>query len=201
MKQLKLVFALFAMLALGVGNAWGETVFSDDFANVGTGSNTSISSRTGWSGFTNCYAQYNTGLRLGSSKNTGTITKTAMTGISGTTTLTVTFYLAKYNSDSGKMNITVSGGGTASTTQFTPAGNAGVTSTTSKANWEDKYKCTFTITDATSATTIKFATSSKRLILGPITIEDASSTDEPGSGETVVSLIPKNGCLLGGKFT
>ena len=190
MKKLKLFFALFAMLALGVGNAWGETVFSDDFANVGTGSNTSISSRTGWSEFTNCYAQYNTGLRLGSSKNTGTITKTAMTGISGTTTLTVTFYLAKYNSDSGKMDITISGGGTASTTQFTPAGNAGVTSTTSQATWEDKYKCTFTITDATSATTIKFATSSKRLILGPITIEDASSTDEPGSTEPVVSVTP-----------
>ena len=187
MKHLKLFFALFAMLALGVGNAWAETVFSDDFANVGTSSSATVSSRTGWSGFTKCYGQYNSGIRMGTSSATGSITKTAMTNINGTTTLTVTFYLAKYNSDGGKMNITVSGG-TASTTQFTPVGNAGVTSTTSKANWTDTYKCTFTVENATNATTITFATSSKRLILGPITIEDASSTDEPGTEETVYSV-------------
>ena len=188
MKHLKLFFALFAMLALGVGNAWAETVFSDDFANVGTSSSATVSSRTGWSGFTKCYGQYNSGIRMGTGSATGSITKTAMTNINGTTTLTVTFYLAKYNSDGGKMNITVSGGGTASTTQFTPVGNAGVTSTTSKANWTDTYKCTFTVENATNATTITFATSSKRLILGPITIEDASSTDEPGTEETVYSV-------------
>ena len=182
----RLAMVLTVLFTLGVGNAWAETVFSDEFDNVGTGSNTSISNRNGWSGFSNCYAQYNSGLRLGSSKNTGSITKTAMTNIEGSTTLTVTFYLAKYNSDSGKMNIIVSGGGTASTTTFTPAGNAGVTSTTSKATWTDEYKCTFTIENATSATTIKFATSSNRLILGPVTI---STPDEPETPEkTATSL-------------
>ena len=172
----RLAMVLTVLFTLGVGSMLAETIFSDEFANVGTGSSTSISSRTGWTSPTNCYAQYNSGLRLGSSKNTGSITKTAMTNIGGSTTLTVTFYLAKYNNDSGKMNITVSGGGTASTTTFTPAGNAGVTSTTSKATWTDTYKCTFTIENATSATTIKFATSSNRLILGPVTISTPEKT-------------------------
>ncbi|MBR5828194.1 MAG: hypothetical protein IKY49_03050, partial [Paludibacteraceae bacterium] len=185
MKHLKLFFALFAMLALGVTNAWAETIFSDEFANVGTTASATVSSRTGWSGFTKCYGQYNSGLRLGTGSATGSITKTAMTNIEGTTTLTVTFYLAKYNNDTGKMNITVSGGGTASTTTFTPAGNAGVTSTTSKATWTDTYKCTFTIENATSATTIKFATSSKRLILGPVTISTPDA--DPDEPETPVA--------------
>ena len=39
MKHLKLFFALFAMLALGVTNAWAETVFSETFG-AGTTSNT-----------------------------------------------------------------------------------------------------------------------------------------------------------------
>ena len=171
----RLAMLITMLLVVGV-NAWGAEEFSDTFSDVGTGSSTSISSRTGWTNFTKCYAQYNSGIRIGTGSATGSITKTAMTGISGTTTLTVTFYLAKYSNDAGKMNITVSGGGTASTTQFTPAGNAGVTSTTSAANWTDDYKCTFTITNATNSTTITFATSTKRLILGPITISSESST-------------------------
>lgn len=198
MKHLKLFFALFAMLALGVGNAWAETIFSDEFANVGTTASATVSSRTGWSGFSKCYGQYNSGLRLGTGSATGSITKTAMTNIEGTTTLTVTFYLAKYNSDSGKMNITVSGGGTASTTTFTPAGNAGVTSTTSKATWTDTYKCTFTIENATSATTIKFATSSKRLILGPVTISTPDADpDDPEIPATTYTVTVDGGIQNG----
>ena len=191
MKTFKLFFALFAMLALGVTNAWAETIFSDNFANVGTGSSTSVTTRTGWSGFSKCYVQNNSGIRMGTGSATGSITKSAMTNISGTTTLTVTFYLAKYNTDTGKMNITVSGGGTASTTQFTPAGNAGVTSTSSAATWKDEHKCTFTIENATSATTITFATSSKRLILGPVTISTPDSDpDEPETPTPSVSVTP-----------
>ena len=189
-KGIRFIALLTMLCTIGVGSAWAETIFSDNFANVGTGSSTSVNTRTGWSGFSKCYVQNNSGIRMGTSSATGSITKSAMTNISGTTTLTVTFYLAKYNTDGGKMNITVSGGGTASTTQFTPAGNAGVTSTSSAANWEDKYKCTFTIENATSATKITFATSSKRLILGPVTISTPDSDpDEPVTPEkTATSL-------------
>ena len=183
MKHLKLFFALFAMLALGVGNAWGATYFEDNFSNVGTGTN-SFSSRTGWTSLTQCYPQYNTGVRIGSSKNAGAITKTAMTAISGTKDLKVTIYTAKYNSDANSFTITTTNGtitsatgvGTLSNGTLTvkPNGNAGVTSTTSKATWKDDYKTEFIISGASSTTTIKFATN-KRAILGPIKIEDAVS--------------------------
>ncbi len=181
----RVLWIVFLLLTISSTGAWAGEEFSDSFSNVGTGASTSISSRTGWSNFTKCYAQYNSGIRLGTGSNTGSITKSAMSGISGTVTLTVEFYLAKYNTDGGKMNISVGGAGTASTTQFTPYGNAGVTTTTSAASWSDNYKCTFTITGATSATTITFSTSTKRLILGPITITSSGGSSTPVTGVSV----------------
>ena len=186
----KLSFFLMAMLlTLCVTNAFGEVYFSDSFSNVGTGSNATVSSRTGWSSLTQCYGQYNSGLRIGSSKNAGSITKTAMSNISGTKNLKVTIYTAKYNNDGNSFTITATNGTitsvtgvgklSAGTLTVSPTGNAGVTGTTSKATWTDSYKTEFIISGATSSTTIKFATN-KRAILGPITIEDeaASGDDE-----------------------
>ena len=186
----KLSFFLMAMLlTLCVTNAFGEVYFSDSFSNVGTGSNATVSSRTGWSSLTQCYGQYNSGLRIGSSKNAGSITKTAMSNISGTKNLKVTIYTAKYNKDGNSFTITATNGTitsvtgvgklSAGTLTVSPTGNAGVTRTTSKATWTDSYKTEFIISGATSSTTIKFATN-KRAILGPITIEDeaASGDDE-----------------------
>ena len=45
MKQLKLFFALFAMLALNVGNAWGEKI--TDYSKIGTGKTYYIGATTG----------------------------------------------------------------------------------------------------------------------------------------------------------
>ena len=54
MKQLKLFFALLAMLALGVGNAWGANCdYSDDFSTVKV--NTSYSTRTTTAGWNATY--------------------------------------------------------------------------------------------------------------------------------------------------
>ena len=171
------------MLALGVGNAWGAVYFEDNFSDVGTGTS-SFSSRSGWNSLTQCYPQYNTGVRIGSSKNPGSITKTAITEISGTKDLKVTIYTAKYNKDGNSFTITTTNGtitsatgvGTLSngTLTVTPTNNAGVTSTTSEATWTDDYKTEFIISGANSTTTIIFATD-KRAILGPIKIEDAVS--------------------------
>ena len=49
----------------------------------------------------------------------------------------------------------------------------------------------------TNAVKITFNSTSNQVGISSCTITKVSS----GSGETVVSLIPKNGCLLGGKFT
>ena len=197
MKHLKLFFALFAMLALGVGNARGEVYFEDNFSNVGNKDNQSISTRTGWESLSKCYSQGNSGLRVGSSSAGGNITKSKITDISGTKDIKVTVYVARYNTNANNFTVTttngtinsVSGVGTLSngTLTISPTGNAGVTSTTSTATWTDTYKTEFVITGASSATTIKFA-SNKRAILGPITIEDAASaTPEPSHTITAVS--------------
>ena len=45
MKHLKLFFALFAMLALNVGNAWGEKI--TDYSKIGTGKTYYIGATTG----------------------------------------------------------------------------------------------------------------------------------------------------------
>ena len=200
MKHFKLFFALFAMLALNVGNAWAETIFSDNFANVGNGSNTEIKTRDGWSGFSKCYAQGNSGLRLGSSSAGGSITKTAMSSISGTKDIKVTIYTSRYNTNANTFTIScvngtissITGVGTLSSGKVTisPSANAGVTSTTAGATWEDDFK-TEIIISASSSTTITFATN-KRAILGPVTIEEVSSGggDEPETPTPSVSVSP-----------
>ena len=73
MKHLKLFFALFAMLALGVGNAWGADVtyvFKDAADNPGNANDwltADIDSYTSWSatkGGSNNPKYYNTGTGL-----------------------------------------------------------------------------------------------------------------------------------------
>lgn len=185
----KITFFLSLMLlTLCVTNAWGAVYFEDDFSNVGKGDNLTVSQRTGWSSFTKCYAQGNSGLRVGSSKDGGSVTKTAMTSIEGTKDLKVTVYIAKYNTNGNNFTITTTNGTIASVTgvgtlangtlTVAPKNNAGITGVQSTADWNDDYKTEFIIKGASKSTTIKFTTN-KRAILGPITIEDAPVVDAP----------------------
>ena len=185
----KITFFLSLMLlTLCVTNAWGAVYFEDDFSNVGKGENLTVSQRTGWSSFTKCYAQGNSGLRVGSNKDGGSVTKTAMTSIEGTKDLKVTVYIAKYNANGNNFTITTTNGTIASVTgvgtlangtlTVAPKNNAGITGVQSTANWNDDYKTEFIIKGASKSTTIKFTTN-KRAILGPITIEDAPVVDAP----------------------
>ena len=185
----KITFFLSLMLlTLCVTNAWGAVYFEDDFSNVGKGDNLTVSQRTGWSSFTKCYAQGNSGLRVGSNKDGGSVTKTAMTSIEGTKDLKVTVYIAKYNTNGNNFTITTTNGTIASVTgvgtlangtlTVAPKNNAGITGVQSTANWNDDYKTEFIIKGASKSTTIKFTTN-KRAILGPITIEDAPVVDAP----------------------
>ena len=173
------------LLTLGIGNVWGATYFEDTFSDVGNQDNQSITSRTGWGSFTKCYSQGNSGLRIGSSSASGSIQKTTMSNIVGTKSIKVTIYVSKYNTQNATLTITaangtisaVSGVGTLSngTITITPSANAGVTSTTAAATWTNDYKTEFTITGASSSTTITFS-ASRRLVLGPVKIEDAAAS-------------------------
>lgn len=124
----------------------------------------------GWQTLTKIYAGSNTGahsnggcLKFGTGSATGSM-KTGEISLTGSGTLT--FYLKKYSSDTGKLNVTVTGA-TADKTQFTPA--------------DDWTLCTVNLTNATGAVTITLATSSKRAYVDEITLIGGSSSggDDP----------------------
>lgn len=159
------------LLVVGVGNAWGTDYFSDNFSTA-TG-NSSMTSRSGWASFTRCYNHYASGVRLGTSSNTGSI-KTAKIDALGTSgvTVIVRFSARGWNTDYPSLNITVSGAGTANITQITNL--AQHTSTSSAVSWDEKDYYEIIITGATKNTQIQFASSTKRLILGNVSITSAS---------------------------
>ncbi len=152
-----------ATLTLTTTAAWGDTtVFSDNFDDYTASSSNVISSRTGWTSFTKAYPDVGC-IKLGSSSAAGNITKTAMgTDVAGKT-LTITFKLKKYGSDTGKVTLSLTNGGTLGGTYSNIAPNA---------NWTSY---TATVTNAKSNTTIKFATSSKRVYLDDVVITYPSS--------------------------
>lgn len=124
----------------------------------------------GWNTLTKIYAGSNTGahsnggcLKFGTANATGSM-KTGEISLTGSGTLT--FYLKKYGSDTGKLNVTVTGA-TADQTQFTP-----------DADWT---LCTVNLTNATGAVTITLATSSRRAYVDEITLIGGSSSggDDP----------------------
>ena len=189
MKHLKLFFALFAMLALGVGNAWGvEIVFK---TNTSDGTNAlstttlknQVSSGADYiasvgSDIAKVY-QGKSGLKFGSSSAAGVLTLNLATAAQ-ITNPTITINSAKYNNKAGSFEIFVNG--STSATATATAGTA----------------LTFTYT----GTITKIQFKSKKPTSGDIRAYLSSIKIEGGgSEETVVSLIPKNGCLLGGKFT
>ncbi len=123
-----------------------------------------------WASLSKVYAggdshdQGNSGcLKFGTSSAIGSLTSG---NISLTGSGTLTFYLKKYNTDSGKLNVTVTGA-TADVTEFTPA--------------TDWTLCTVNITNATGAVTITLATSSKRAYVDEITLISGSGS---GGGDT-----------------
>ncbi len=126
----------------------------------------------GWDTFTKVFAggtsnAYANGgcLKLGSSSAAGEM-ETGSLSFTGSGTLT--FYLRQYGSDTGKLNVTVTGA-TADVTQFTPT--------------EGWTLCTVNLTNATGDVTISLATSAKRAYLDEITLMSGGSG---GGGDTPV---------------
>ena len=211
MKQLKLFFALFAMLALGVGNAWGadsgitasDGVFVIDFYNSDKLTSTSGSdlTTTNYSNYVKVASgltksnvvtsiskdgtvQYNKngGLTIGSSKanahyvtfNIGSDYAVNKVTVYATKYETGRFFLNGKAADSGAL------------------GDKGATfsKVTQPLVWDN----------LNGVTTLKFTkdngsgSNQKRLTIYTIVCEYATTSggDEPGSEETVVSLLPKN---------
>ena len=162
------VCTLILLFSLNIGNAWGAPYFTDNFSNVGD--NTSdMSSRDGWESATRVYNHYNSAIRLASGSNTGTITKTAMTGIGASPTAIVLRFAAKsWNTDGSELNIVVNNAGTANNTNFILRKE---TSTSSSFSFTDEDYFEVIISNATSSTTITFnAASGKRVFLGDVSI-------------------------------
>ena len=143
-----------------------STVTSDGTKELTTSSETL--DYDGWSSFTKIYAGANAYaeggcLKMGSSKVAGSMTANDI-ALEGNGTLT--FYLKKYGSDTGKLNVTVTGA-TADVTEFTPTDN-----------WTE---CVVKLTNGTGNVSITLATSSKRAYV-EITLEAGSTSG--GGGDT-----------------
>ncbi len=146
----------------------GLSGYSGSEGSTELASNSSDLDYKSWSSITKVYpggSGYANGgcLKFGSSKAAGSM-KTGEISLTGSGTLT--FYLKKYGSDTGKLDVTVTGA-TADKTQFTP-----------DADWT---LCTVNLTNATGAVTITLATSSKRAYVDEITLISGSGS---GGGDT-----------------
>ena len=176
MKKLKLFFALFAMLALGVGNAWAED-YSIKFLTAATDGSTEIATSTKTStvlesascayvtGFTsNCTKAYykgKSGVKLSSKNAAGTIELT-LSNTCNQNISKVVFKTVKYSSD-------------ASTLTF----YAGTSTLGTIAAGSD-FSHTFTTPQSVSTLKIE---SSKRAYISEIIIS-VSAGETPGGGET-----------------
>ena len=161
MKHLKLFFALFAMLALGVGNAWAETV------TMAAGTNGSA-----------CTVNGIDGIKVGTSSKGGNMTITVPAGATS-----LQLYAAAWKGVSGlSINITpitnvsptsislTADNGITSNSPFTLSGNA------------ESFKHEIALSNITSETTLTLTSSTtKRFVVWGASCT-VGSGEEPGTG-------------------
>ena len=126
----------------------------------------------GWTSFTKVYlsgSSYANGgcAKLGSSKAAGSM---EADNIPLTGDGTLTFYLKKYGSDTGKLNVIVTGA-TADVTQFTPSDT-----------WT---KCTVNLLGGNGDVSIKLVTSSKRAYVDEIILAEVATVTEDPIEQTI----------------
>ena len=151
------------------------TVWDDDFSNLTAASTSAMTSLNGSkTGFTSAYSGVSTvypevsAIKLASGSKTGSITTPAFSALTSTSTVTVTLEIAGMNAKTGNLTITVNNGGTPSVTSvdFTASSQANASGVT---DWQEK---SFTISNATSATTLTIsAASGKQCFINSILIE------------------------------
>ena len=114
------------------------------------------------------------GLKFGTSSAKGSI-KTGSINLTGAGTLT--FYLKQYGTDTGTMNVTVTGA-TADVTSFTP-----------QSSWT---LCTINLTNGTGNVAIELATSAKRAYVDEITLVSGSGGYTPTKEDVTMSFSPSS---------
>ena len=145
MKHLKLFFALFAMLALGVGNAWGETVTYQHVFNKkpSTGNSVALSS-VNWKIEATALNNYNSnnyaGVQIGSSKAAGSITLTSTTDWDYNGNGKITAVRLWLNTGRSTVTPTVTIGGKSATSDGTKV----VKNSGAGSDWTKATKVTFT---------------------------------------------------------
>lgn len=178
MKKLKLFFALFAMLALGVGNAWGAeaTVYTSNVELSTTDGTKATASKAKISN-----VEYSA-MKLGSSGNAGNF----YVNLPANTT-SLTLHAAAWNGkNSNKLTLSSETAGVtiSPSTAQTLTANSGVSgsSTTYTITPNDtKEFFTFSLTGATSGAKIKLACAERCLIWG-VNAETAGGGETPGEG-------------------
>ena len=178
MKHLKLFFALFAMLALNVGNAWGAeaTVYTSNVELSNTGGTKATASKAKISN-----VEYSA-MKLGSSGNAGNF----YVNLPANTT-SLTLHAAAWNGkNSNKLTLSSETAGVtiSPSTAQTLTANSGVsgsstTYTITPNNTKEFF--TFTLTGATSGAKIKLACNERCLIWG-VNAETAGGSENPGEG-------------------
>ena len=201
MKQLKLFFALFAMLALGVGNAWGaETLYKTALFGENYNSKKVSSYTDTWTatndGFVVTVVNANNNnngwayIKMGRKSYTSVGSITTQAAIDkpiSKVTMTIDAVTAK-NINSIKLKTSTDG------SSFVEVGNFTIS----------KGEQSVTINNPTANLYYQIEVDCNTGSNGSIQISKVqyyATEDAGGSEETVVSLIQKNGCLLGGKFT
>ena len=193
MKHLKLFFALFAMLALGVGNAWGETVTYQHVFNQkpSTGNSVALSS-VNWKIEATALNNYNSnnyaGVQIGSSKAAGSITLTSTTDWDYDGNGKITEVRLWLNTGGSTVTPTVTIGGKSATSDGTKV----VKNSKAGTDWTKATKVTFTpVADGnTGVVVINVSTVNAGYICAmEIDCEPASSGS--GSEEPVLSVEPK----------
>ena len=136
----------------------GYTEASDGSANIDT-SNENLDYK-GWSSFTKVFLGKNGCGKLGSSSAAGSMEakNIMLTGLG-----VLTFKVLKYSSDTGKLNVTITGATANGDLQVTP-----------ESSWTEY---TVTLSDAKGSVGIKFATSTKRAYIDDIKL--VSVAEEP----------------------
>ena len=182
MKHLKLFFALFAMLALGVGNAWAAeaTIYTSNVDLSNTGGTKATASKAKISS-----VDYNA-MKLGSS---GTAGNFYVTIPANTTTLTL--HAAAWNNktfNSLTLSTETAGVTISPSTAQTLTANSGVsgnstTYTITPNNTKEFF--TYTITGATSGARIKLACSERCLIWGVNAETSGATPPTPSTTYTI----------------
>ena len=203
MKHLKLFFALFAMLALGVGNAWGaETLYKTALFGANYNSKKVSSYTDTWTATNNAFtvtvvnANNNNNdwayIKMGRKNNTsvGSITtNAAIDKAVSKVSLTIDALTAtKINSITLKTATSANG-------TYTSVG------TFNKAKGAQSVEISSPTKNLFYKIEVDCASGSSNGLITISKVEYYAIEDAGGNEETVVSLIPKNGCLLGGKFT